>query len=215
MEGASMGNRLFGIFSGAQLTFIVCTAIVAPTALYGAVSYSRVQIIGANGQTPSVANGGLATNDVFARYRNDPRNLRDIFITNNGASCNTTQQWPVPAGSAFVITAITGYMVRSNTAIGFVGINLFAGLNCSGTPLTTHYTSATSDPFRAPLALTFGPGIPVPAGSTLSVLDGNNSGLMHVHGYLVPASLVAAGQIVTPTLRGAAASTRSSYRPQW
>ncbi len=192
-----MERKLFGVFSGTHLTIMACAAIIAPTALYATVSYSNVAIVNPN--TGIVAavdkNQRLYVLNPLSLYRDDPSYQVDIDVSNLGNSCETTYQYTVPAGQAFIITAMSGYEQQFSTTYSYAGAFVYDGAGCGGTLLTSHFSSVSSASPSAPVAVDFGVGIPVPAGSTISVYSDNDFGYKHIHGFLLPASYITAGQL--------------------
>ncbi len=94
-----MENRkLFGLFSGAQLTCMVCAAIVTPGAVY-AVTFTSVVITDpGTGKQAAVDSGRrLYTYDPVAGLANNPVNL--VQISGETNSLNLSTIYTVPAES--------------------------------------------------------------------------------------------------------------------
>ena len=207
-----MNRAIFDRLSGTHITIIVCAAILAPSALYGAVTYSNVAIVNpATGTAAVVDNRGhLNVVDYYGEYASNPLNQIDILVSNTGTTCETLAEWPVPNGKAFIITAMSGYKYQYSSSSNYAGVLLWSGSNCSGHLLTTHYDSVSQTSPAAPVAVQYGSGIPVAAGSTVSIYSNNNNGFTSLHGYLVPAAWVRETQYgATP-----AASARVKLGPR-
>jgi hypothetical protein len=191
-----MTTKLLDKLSGTHLTIIACAAILTPGALYGAVTYSNVALINPSTGTSAYVDGGgsLFVVDPYAYYRNFPGNQVDIYVGNDGMTCEAAEQYAVPAGKALILTALSGNEYQSSTSYNYAGVYVYSGPNCTGHILTSHVSSVSQTGPDAPVSVDYGVGIPVPAGATISVFSSNNAGLTFLHGYLVPASTIKAGE---------------------
>lgn len=181
-----MDRKLFGVLSGAHITIIACAAIIAPSVLYATVTYSNVAIVNrTTGVAAKVDNSErLYVLNPISLYRDDPYYQIDFTVSNNGIECETSYQYTVPAGQAFIITAMSGYAQQYSTTVNSSGVFVWDGATCTGSLLTSNISSVSSTSPDAPVAVDYGVGIPVPAGSTISVESSNNFGYTHIHGFL-------------------------------
>ena len=177
--------------TGRQITLLASLAILAPSAVGAAVTFTAVAIVDPNTGVKSLVDAGrrLWVFDPIAGYRNSPANAVDIVISHDGGFiCETSQQYPIPAGKALVITAITGDEALLSTSSPYAGYYVYDGAGCTGNLLTTHISSASSSQTYMPVTVELGSGIVVKAGKTVSVYSLNNIGYTFLHGYLVPAA---------------------------
>jgi hypothetical protein len=188
-------RRLFGLLSGAHVTAIVCAAILGPSAGYAALEFVNVALVNpSSGVSANIDTAQrLWVYDSIAGYRNYPGNLVDIRVQDNGNQCETSEQYVVPSGSAFVITALSGFSALSTDSSNNVGFTIFSGANCTGNPLADRLATASQSAPYVPVEVEYGAGIPVPAGSTISVFSQTNTGFTYIHGYLVPAGTIKSG----------------------
>src|SRR4051794_9623786 len=184
-------RRVLGLFTGTHITVMVCAALLAPGAVY-AIATTAVAITDpVSGHQAAVDAGRrVYTLDAIAYYKNNPANQRDIYISNTGNVCENAYQYTIPAGSGFIITAMSGLEYKYSDANNYSGIFVNSAPNCTGTSITSHVSSVSTTAAIAPIVAEYGVGIPVPAGSTISVFSINNFGYTYIHGYLVPASAV-------------------------
>ncbi len=201
-------RKLFGLLSGANVTAIVCAAILGPSAVYAAVEFVNVALVNpTSGVTANVdASQRVWVYDTVAGYRNYPGDFVDIRMVGHGNECETSQQYAVPAGKAFVITALSGFVVQSTTSTNNAGFTIYSGANCTGNPLTDSLASTSTAAPYVPISVAYGAGIPVPAGSTISQFSGTNTGVTYIHGYLVPASTITSGYFGSQTCAAASRS---------
>ncbi len=190
-----MKFRMLEKLSGWQVTAMVCTALVVPTALY-AVTYTPVAIINpGTGMAGYIdPSGSLHTSDEYAYYRNNPLNLVDIELTpsSDGQSCGGA--YTAPAGKALVVTSVTGNYYNVGTG-NYAGFSLFASPSCSGNQTVTQFESigaASGDVLGRNYSYAEG----VPVGTTISRQDYSSQGWLLVHGFLVPANLVSSGSFI-------------------
>ena len=187
-----MFKDLINKFSGAQLTMIILAAIFVPGAVTAAVTFTPVAIVDPITGTKSAVDAArrVLVFDPIAGYRNNPANIVEITVSNNGTQCETSQQYAVPAGRALVLTAASGYgaLLSSSNSGYFV----HDGAACTGNVITINRMPTSLTSTVSPVAVDFGAGIVVKAGKTVSVFSSNNVGYTFLHGYLVPAGAVPA-----------------------
>ena len=188
-----MFKDLINKFSGAQLTMIILAAIFVPGAVTAAVTFTPVTIVDPITGTMSAVDAArrVLVFDPIAGYRNNPANIVEISLINNGSQCETAHQYVVPAGKALVLTAVSGHSVLnlSNFSSGYF---VYDGAGCLGNLITTNVTTPGAINSASPFAVEFGAGLVVKSGRTLSVFSTHNTGFMFLHGYLVPAGAVPA-----------------------
>jgi hypothetical protein len=104
-------------------------------------------------------------------------------------SCASGGIYKVPAGKALIITGVSFHNGGANPAT-YNDLDLYVGhasTPCSGAKFVAASlrTEQYGNEYQA-----YDPGIPVPAGSALGLTGFNETGSVHVYGYLVPASTV-------------------------
>ncbi len=202
-----MEKRLFGLFSGGHIAATVCVAMLVPGGLFAAVTFSNVAVVNPNTGTAAFVDpaGRVSVLDSIGSYRNYPSDMVEIQVFPNLDACVTTQQYAVPAGKAFILTGMSGFLQQFDTSTNYSGVAVYAGAGCSGRNLTSFITASASGLRFAPVVAHYGSGIPVPAGSTISVQSLNDYGAVGLHGYLVPAAIVAESSLTGSAGAGAPA----------
>jgi hypothetical protein len=202
-----MLRDVFSKLSGGNIAAIIIAAILAPTAVY-AVAPALMTIASITGVPATVdAAHRLWVYDTVEGvyqapqyYRNNPANFVDITVTNHGFVCETSQQYVIPAGKALVMTAISGYTDFTTDLTNISGVLIYDGAGCTGKLLTTYLSTVRADLPFSPVNASFGQGIAVKAGKTVSVFSNENNGYTFIHGYLVPASAVPAASLAEAAL---------------
>lgn len=180
-------------FTGGQLTAIVITAILCPTAVGASYSFQPVAIIDpATGKQSMVDNGRrLIVYDPVAGDKNNPSNLVNIsaYLANNG----TTQVlYTVPSGTAIVLTS------ASMSYFGGVAGNDNYTYCYRKTPTVQHLIANFDDTAVAGTHnMNFGSGIYLRSGDVLRCQGRNGAGstmstAIHFEGYKVSNSSVPA-----------------------
>lgn len=186
-----MLREIVNKLSGVQITMITLAAILVPGAVSAGITFQPVAIVDATaGFKAAVDNGNkLHVFDPIAGYRNNPANTVEIVVSNGGANtCQTAYDYPVPAGKALVVTAITGYFSQYVPTINYSGFTVYDGAVCSGHVVAASSSSVNSSGPTAPVSQEFGVGLVMKAGKTVSVKSYNNFGFTFIHGYLVPSA---------------------------
>lgn len=182
-----MDRKLFGLFSGTHLIFAFAIAVLAPGALYAAVTYTPVSITDPNtGNLAAVDNGRrLYTYNPSEGYTNNPSYLVNIEITgSNNVSSETI--YTVPTGNVLLIKSITVsyYANTSGSIFSLLLLNSesiqFWSFN--GANVADNLTSN----FSAPVAVQAG-DITYDYSSAAGAPF-----FMFIQGYLVPAGVVPA-----------------------
>ena len=193
-------NRFLGKLTGWQITAIICAAILAPSGLYAAATFSNVALVNPVTGTPALIDGAgsLHNVDILAQFANNPLYKVTIeFPLVVPTGCQSAA-YAIPAGKALVITAISGNYYEVDAGVPVSGLAFYASANCTGNNYGKHYTPMTGVAGAVlDISYQYGSGIAIPAGS-LSVVSYNNSGWLYIHGYLVPANLVTAGAHQSP-----------------
>jgi hypothetical protein len=113
----------------------------------------------------------------------------------------------VPAGKALIIQSMTALLFNTGSE---AQVLLYAKANCAGEVIA----AASTDRATETVAQTFGSGIAVPAGRTISATGLSNIGSAEIYGYLVPASYVpvnANSTVASPATTAGANSLKASH----
>ena len=199
----TMRTRLFGVFSGTQLTVIATALLLAlsvPATTFAAHA-SKVAIANAKGAA-KVKKGRLqvdaaigspitgavtVTNPVTVSgtLSTRPAAPADLFRSANinvGNSCQVVTT--VPAGKALILVSLTVDVPTAPASGSFVGV--FANGNCTATPAAD--LAIVSPVGLGPVDLTFGAGVLIPAGSSVSTVTvGSLTAHVLTYGYYVNA----------------------------
>ena len=108
-----LDRRLFGIFSGAQITFMVCAAIITPGAVYAVTGTSVFITDPTSGKQAEVASGRLYTYDPITAYANNPANL--VVLAGSCKPNTVTKIFTVPAGKVIILKALQMSYVNGTT----------------------------------------------------------------------------------------------------
>ena len=100
-------RKLFGLFSGAQVTLLLCAAILAPGAVYATTALTSVVITEPASGRQSWIDGSrrLYTYDPVAGYANNPNNI--VNITAFPKPRTSVSIYTVPTGKALIIKSVT------------------------------------------------------------------------------------------------------------
>jgi hypothetical protein len=192
-----MNERTWGPFSGRQLTTMVVSLILVlgvPGTVWAVDTFSNVAIEDpVSGVKASVdSSKRLKVGDGSGAMTVDgtitdatPANLVRIFA---GAGSSCSNVYTIPAGKALILKSMTAYMHTAGSPGSDVEAIVYPAANCA----SALAAAAISDRAHETVFQTFGSGIGVPAGRTISTLGFNTSGTVHLYGYLVPASAVPA-----------------------
>jgi hypothetical protein len=183
-----MDRKLFGLFTGAQLTIMTCAAIVVPGALYATVTYTPVAIIDPNTGSLAAVDSArrLWTYNPIEAYTNNPGYLVNIEVGFDESGSNTAF-YTVPTGKILLIKAITWTFYNNTT-----GNNNYLYLYDGAGNLLTNFEGLTvaanmTEDFPAPVVAHAG-------GMYYDYNDGGigTGGYLYIQGYLVPSSVVPA-----------------------
>ena len=190
-----MIKNIFGKLTGWQITAIVCTGLVVPTTLY-AVTYSNVALINPSTGVAALIDAGGAQHelDIMAQYSANPVNKVTIeFPMYTADGCSSA--YTIPAGKALVITSMSGDYYNADGG-AYSGVQIYSGATCNGIPYIKHFVATpTTTGAVVDLAYDYGNGVVMPAGS-ISAYSTSNTGYTHIHGYLIPSTLVSAASFV-------------------
>jgi hypothetical protein len=190
-------RNTWGPFSGRQLTTMVVSLILVlgvPGTVWAVDTFSNVAIqdpvTGVKASVDSskrlkVGDGSGAMTVDGTTTETTPANLVRIFA---GASNSCSNAYTIPAGKALILKSMTAYMHSSGSPGSDVEAVVYPAANCA----SSFVAAAISDRAHETVFQTFGSGIGIPAGRTISAFGFNSSGTLHLHGYLVPASAVPA-----------------------
>lgn len=193
-----MERKLWGLFSGAQLTimFTALIAVLLPGTLWAVNAYSNVAIENPNnGQKALIDNfRRLAVTDAYLEQSAIPANLVHFF--SGGVTSNCKVIYTVPAGKALILQSLVFYNFQDTSAPPEQDV--FSDSSCG-----TLIAAGISDTSAATVVETFGSGFPIPAGHVIASYRAAGYGSFHGSGYLVPAGQVpqtaAATASVQPT----------------
>jgi hypothetical protein len=133
----------------------------------------------------------VLVSDFLQGFDEDPRFfVRDLFGPGSSTCSNI---YTVPAGKALIIQSMTAYLHNPSPGDD-TEIILYGSASCSGL-----IAAAVSDRAHETVFQTFGSGIAIPAGRTVSALGVDNGGSATIYGYLVPASWVPPTAVVAET----------------
>jgi hypothetical protein len=187
-----MERRLFGLFTGWQLTILGCVALLAPGALYATVTFSPVALVDPTTGAKSLVDSGrrLYVYDPIAGYRNLPSDLVNIqFIAVGGSnSVSCVSAYTIPAGKALVVTSVNGVLTNLNGE-GPDSFYIDTVSTCPSPDLIGFDQNTTG---ATPFALDLGLGATAPAGAGLYIFTFNATATGFIRGYLVPANSVPA-----------------------
>ena len=174
-------GKLFGIFSGAQVTVMVCAALVTPGALYAA-SYTYVVLT-----DPITGHGALvdpsrrlSVYDPIAGYSNDPANL--VVLAGICAPNATKNIFTVPTGKALILK--TMHMGYFDGTANFKNYVIFIDNN-TGIYMSQFYDLSAVQTFQ----VDFGSGFYIHAGDGFSCQSSVTANFT-TYGYYVPAAAV-------------------------
>jgi hypothetical protein len=114
-----------------------------------------------------------------------PSTLVRILASANASCFNA---YTVPAGRSLILKSATHFLHGISTAGTDVESIVYPDANCSGSLIA----AAVSDRVHDTVDESFGAGIPIPSGRTISSVGFNNAGTLMIYGYLGPASNVPA-----------------------
>jgi hypothetical protein len=189
--------KTWGPFSGRQLTTIIVALIIVigvPGTVWAVDTFSNVAIedpvTGVKAGVDSskrlkVGDGSGAMTVDGTTTDTTPANLIRIFA---GATSSCSNVYTIPAGKALILKSMSVYMHTAGSPGSDVEAVVYPAANCGG----GFVAAAISDRAHETVFQTFGSGIGVPTGRTISTLGFNNSGTLYLYGYLVPASAVPA-----------------------
>ena len=183
-----MNRKLWGLFSGTHLTimFAATMGVMLPGALRAVDAFTTVAIedpiSGVKAYIDSARR--FSVYNLFAAVRHQPWNLVHGF----GSASGCSSVYTVPAGSALIVQSMTAYMHSASTVGSEVELAVYSAVGCTGSLIA----AATSDRAHETVTQTFGSGVAIPSGRTLSAAAINNNGSFAFYGYLVPASWVPA-----------------------
>jgi hypothetical protein len=194
-----MNERTWGPFSGRQLTTMVVSLILVlgvPGTVWAVDTFSNVAIEDpVTGVKASVdaskrlkvgdGSGAMTVDGSVLAPETTPANLVRIFAA---ASSSCSNAYTIPAGKALILKSMSAYMHTAGSPGSDVEAIVYPVANCGGALAA----AAISDRAHETVFQTFGSGIGVPAGRTISTLGFNASGTLYLYGYLVPASAVPA-----------------------
>jgi hypothetical protein len=124
-------------------------------------------------------------------------------------TCDAGGAYTVPAGKALIITSVTFYNLAEAARLN--ELDLMGGPLSS--PCSSFLAAGIANGETVSSWQGYNPGIPVPAGDSLGMLDTNDSGSAHVLGYLVPAAAVPANALANlpraPRNGGSASESRA------
>ena len=181
-------SKTWGPFTGNQLTILLVAAIAAfvPGTLMAVDAYTRVAIQDPISGVKSTVDAGrrlLVFDPIQNNMGNNPVTfVRKFFST--GSPCANV--YVVPAGKALIIQSFSAYIYPTGVDPDGGTALLYAQANCAGEIIA----GAISDRSGESVNQTFGSGIAVPAGRTVSAFGYQNSGTASFYGFLVPASWV-------------------------
>ena len=138
-------NRFLGKLTGWQITAIICAAILAPSGLYAAATFSNVALVNPVTGTPALIDGAgsLHNVDILAQFANNPLYKVTIeFPLVVPTGCQSAA-YAIPAGKALVITAISGNYYEVDAGVPVSGLAFYASANCTGNNYGKHYTPMT------------------------------------------------------------------------
>jgi hypothetical protein len=184
-----MDQKIWGPFSGTQLTILLTAAIlgIAPTTLRAVDAFTNVAIEDpVSGRKAAIDPARrLVVYDAVGGTDETPANFVRI-LSFPGSNCSSF--YTVPAGKALIIRSLSAYMHKSANATESQEVILYDAANCGGTLFASAITVANHDT----KVIDFGNGVAVPAGRSLSSSGFNFSGSFQLYGYLVPAGWVPA-----------------------
>ena len=176
-------RRLFGLFSGAQVTAMVCAALIAPGVVYAA-SYTYVVLTDpVTGHQALVdPTRRLSVYDPIAGYSNDPANL--VVLAGNCTPNATKNIFTVPAGKALILKTL--HMAYADGTANFKNYVYFIDNN-SGIYISQFYDLTAVQTFQSD----FGSGFYIHAGDGFSCQSSVTASFT-TYGYYVPSTAVPA-----------------------
>lgn len=173
-------RKLFGIFSGAQITILGALAIITPGAVY-AVTYTSVVVTDPVTGKQALVDAGrrLYVYDPIAGYANNPQNLVQI----SGSTAPTNSYiviYTVPVGRALILKS-----ANLSYYGGAAGADNYAYFKTSGNFITGYDQPNTS----GVLSSNLGSGYYIHSGDTISYYSTTDIAFS-LEGYLVPATAV-------------------------
>jgi hypothetical protein len=186
-------RKLFGLFSGAQITLLLCAAILTPGAVYATAALTAVAITEPGSGKQSYIDGSrrLYTYDPIAGYANNPANI--VNIAYSSTSCGN--MYTVPTGKALIIKSAT-----INYYLGTSGTDNYVYLETPIQQIVGFDSAGAVDERNFSL----GSGVIVHSNIVISCVKSNSYSIISIQGYLVPSGAVpalgtqeAAEQLVT------------------
>ncbi len=162
---------------------VVLGLVVAPVSALAA--FTDVRVVGVFGTPPAAV---TAANQLRVA-ETDPAQIRH-YRALVGASCVSI---PIPANNSFMVRTIEVNTYINNNPNSDSTVYVYGSKNCGGPNLMAETTALS---VRQTETIPLEPGYPIPAGSGMSMIAGNNvSASVNFNGYLMPPSAVPAGGI--------------------